>query len=79
MYINEHLTKSRSKLLYEARRRVKSKQFKSAWSIDGTVMVKLNDADPEANFDGTLLRISSESELPEYVPLPYHEGHQSQS
>lgn len=79
VYINEHLTKSRSKLLYEARRRVKSKQFKSAWSTDGTVMVKLYDADPEANFDGTLLRISSESELQEYVPLPNRKGNQSQS
>lgn len=70
VFINEHLTKSRGKLLYEARRRVKSKQLKSAWSIDGTVMVKLNDADPDINFDGTVLRVSSEGDLPAYVPHP---------
>lgn len=69
MYVNEHLTKIRGKLLYEARRRVKSKQLKSVWSSDGVVMVKLNDANPETNFDGTVLRISAESDLPAYVPL----------
>ena len=52
VYINEHLTKARGNLLYEARRRVKSKQLKSAWSSDGVVMVKLNDANPDNNFDG---------------------------
>ena len=70
VFINEHLTKARAKLLYEARRRVKSKQLKSAWSSDGTVMIKLNDADPESNFDGTVLRVSAERDLPAYVPLP---------
>ena len=70
VFINEHLTKTRAKLLYEARRRVKSKQLKSAWSSDGTVMIKLNDADPESNFDGTVLRVSAERDLPAYVPLP---------
>ena len=61
-------TKTRAKLLYEARRRVESKQFKGAWSSDGTVIIKLNDA--ESNFDGTVLRVSAERDLPAYVPLP---------
>lgn len=69
VFINEHLTKARSKLLYEARRRVKSKQLKNAWSNDGAVMIKLNDANPERNFDGTVMKINSESDLPAYVPL----------
>ena len=69
VYINEHLTKARGNLLYEARRRVKSKQLKSAWSSDGVVMVKLNDANPDNNFDGTVLRVTSERDLPAYVPL----------
>ena len=69
VYINEHLTMARGNLLYEARRRVKSKQLKSAWSSDGVVMVKLNDANPDNNFDGTVLRVTSERDLPAYVPL----------
>lgn len=69
VYINEHLTKTRGNLLYEARRRVKSKQLKSAWSSDGVVMVKLNDANPDTNYDGTVLRVTSERDLPAYVPL----------
>lgn len=69
VYVNEHLTKIRGKLLYEARRRVKSKQLKSVWSSDGVVMVKLNDANPDTNFDGTVLRISNEIDLPAYVLL----------
>lgn len=70
VFVNEHLTKTRGFLMYEARRRVKSKQLKSAWSIDGNVLAKLNDADPDANFDGTVLRITSVNDLPAYVPLP---------
>lgn len=70
VFINEHLTRSRGALLYEARRRVKSRQLKSAWSMDGAIMVKLNDANPDINFDGTVKRINSESDLPPYVPLP---------
>ena len=70
MFINEHLTRSRGALLYEARRRVKSRQLKSAWSMDGAIMVKLNDTNPDINFDGTVKRITSESDLPPYVPLP---------
>ena len=37
VFINEHLTRSRGSVLYEARRRVKSRQLKSAWSMDGAI------------------------------------------
>ena len=70
VYMNEHLTKVRAKILYEARRRVKSKQLQSAWFLDGTVFIKLNDADPDNNFDGTVKRVTTLTELPTYVPLP---------
>ena len=61
VYINEHLTTTRSKLLYQARRRVKSEQLKSAWSFDGVIFVK--------HFDDTVERIFAESDLPEFIPL----------
>lgn len=70
VFINEHLTRSRGTLLYEARRRVKSRQLKSAWSMDGAIMIKLNDANPDINVDGTVKRITSANDLPPYVPLP---------
>ena len=73
VFINEHLTKARAKLLYEARRRVTSKQIKSAWSTDGSVFIKLKDTNPESNFDGTVKRITSVSDLPAFVPLPGQE------
>ena len=73
MFINEHLTKARAKLLYEARRRVTSKQIKSAWSTDGSVFIKLKDTNPESNFDGTVKHITSVSDLPAFVPLPGQE------
>lgn len=62
VFINEHLTKARSELLYEARRRVKSKQLKSAWSSDGTVLIKFNNE--------TVARINDKNELPELIQLP---------
>ena len=40
MYINGDLTKSRSKLLLKARRMVKNKLLKSAWSNDGNILVR---------------------------------------
>lgn len=70
IFVNEHLTKARATLLFEARRRVKSKQLASAWSMDGTVMIKLTDADPSTNFGGTVRRVTSLNDLPNYVPLP---------
>lgn len=45
VFVNEHLTKTHGKLMYQARQRVKSQQLKSAWSSDGVVLVKhLNDS-----------------------------------
>ena len=40
VYINEDLTKSRSKLLLKARRMVKNKLLNSAWSSDGNILVR---------------------------------------
>ena len=40
VYINEDLTKSRSKLLLKARKMVKNKLVKSAWSSDGNILVR---------------------------------------
>lgn len=60
VFINEHLTRSRGKLLYQARRLVKSRQLKSAWTSDGVVLVK--------HLDDTVRRITRETELPTYVP-----------
>lgn len=59
VFVNEHLTRTRSKILYQARRRVKSKQLKSAWSFDGTIMIK--------HLDDSVQKISSENDLPVYV------------
>lgn len=42
VYINEDLTMARSKLLYDARRLVKAKLLKSAYSSDGRIFVKDN-------------------------------------
>ena len=71
VFINEDLTILRSQLLYEARRRVKSKQLKSAWSSDGTILVKHIDD------NGTVSRVTCESDLPAYVPLPNEPGTRS--
>ena len=40
VFINEDLTKARNKLLLKARKMVKAKDLKSAWSSDGTVLVR---------------------------------------
>jgi len=40
IYINEALTPSRAKLFYEARKIVKDKKAKSAWTRDGQVYVR---------------------------------------
>ena len=66
VFVNEDLTKNRSKLLFEARRRVKSGQLNSAWSTDGTVLIK------STNDDGNdvVTRVNSLSDLPEYKAPP---------
>ena len=61
IFINEDLTKNRSLLLYEGRRRFKSKQLQGAWSSDGTILIK--------HFDNTVVKITSVSQLPVFVPL----------
>ncbi|MEW8547181.1 MAG: hypothetical protein AB2693_27025 [Candidatus Thiodiazotropha sp.] len=63
VFINEDLTKNRSKLLYEARRRVKSHQLKSAWSVDGTVLIKTSTP----SGDDVVRRVTSISDLPVYI------------
>ena len=63
VFINEDLTKARSKLLYEVRRRVKSDQLKSAWSADGTILIRTSDRDGR---DRTS-RITSDGDLPVYM------------
>ena len=63
VFVNEDLTKVRSKLLYEARRRVKSKQVKSAWSSDGNILIKTTND----NGDEVVRRISSVTDLPTYI------------
>ena len=60
VFINEHLTRSRGKLLYLARRLVKSRQLNSAWTSDGVVLIR--------HLDDTVRRITSETDLPAYVP-----------
>lgn len=67
VYVNENLTKPRSKLLYEARRRMKSKQVKGAWSFDGCIFVK--------HFDDSIRKITSDDDLPQLTPLdPQQDG-----
>lgn len=39
-YLNEELTKQRSSIFFQARKLVKSGQFKSAWTTNGTFLVK---------------------------------------
>ena len=65
VFINEDLTKARSKLLYEARRRVKSDQLKSAWSADGTILIRTSEREGRDRIS----RITSESDLPVYIPV----------
>ena len=43
IFINEQLTKKRSELYYEARKLVKARKVKQAWTYDGRVLVRNND------------------------------------
>ena len=61
IFINEDLTKNRSLFLYETRRRFKSKKLQGAWSSNGTILIK--------HFDNILVKITSVSQLPVFVPL----------
>ena len=40
VWVNEDLTRARSKLLYQARQQKKSKKILDAWSADGRILVK---------------------------------------
>ena len=62
VYINEDLTKPRNKLLLKARKMVKTKLLKSAWSSDGNILVR--DGEEEKH------RITSESDLAVFGPVP---------
>lgn len=43
VYINDHLTESRSKLFYSARQLVRHKKINSAWTQGGNVLVRIQD------------------------------------
>ena len=43
IYINEHLTKARSELYYEARKLVKTGKVKQTWTYDGRILVRNHD------------------------------------
>lgn len=62
VYINEDLTKPRSRLLLKARKMVKLGQLAGAWSSDGTILVR----DPR----DTKHRIASDSDLAVFGPVP---------
>ena len=62
VYVNEDLTKSRNELIGKARRMVKLKYIKSAWSSDGTILVRLGDE--------AVHRITSEDDLAQFGPVP---------
>ena len=66
MYINEDLTEYRQKLLFDARKMVKSGKIKGAWSQHGNVMKLRKDDGPIAVKDYKELRTQEESEMPGY-------------
>ncbi|MEW8545260.1 MAG: hypothetical protein AB2693_17185 [Candidatus Thiodiazotropha sp.] len=62
VYINEDLTRQRSQLLRKARKMVKNKNLVSAWSSDGTILVRdLNDI---------VHRIQGDHDLARFGPVP---------
>lgn len=66
VYINEDLTKPRNKLLLKARKMVKDKRLKSAWSSDGNILVR--------DLRDTKHRIMSEGDLSVFGPVPMLRG-----
>lgn len=44
VFINEHLTKKNSELLFEARQRLKKKEIFRCWTSGGSVYIKRNDS-----------------------------------
>lgn len=61
IYVNEDLTKTRSKILYEARKCVKAEQprLMGAWSSDGKILIK--------DLDSKVHRITSVDDLSTYA------------
>ena len=55
VFLNEDLTRTRSKVLFEARKVVKSDRAKGAWSADGNILIK--------DFDDKVHRLSSVDDL----------------
>lgn len=62
VYINEDLTKPRSQLLRKARNMVKNRNLVSAWSSDGTILVR--------DQKDTIHRIQCENDLVQFGPVP---------
>ena len=56
VYVNEDLTRNRSKLLYDARQMCKAGALASSWSMDGIVFVKQFQ-------DGPMYRINCTDDL----------------
>lgn len=69
VYINEDLTKLRNVLLMKARNMVKTKHIHSAWSSDGTILVR--------DLADNKHRIISENDLALFGPVPKLRGEQS--
>ena len=62
VFINEDLTRVRSRILSKARRMVKNKHISSAWTSDGTILVR-------DKLD-RIHRIQTETDLSNYGPVP---------
>uniref|UniRef100_A0A8D8Z952 Uncharacterized protein n=1 Tax=Cacopsylla melanoneura TaxID=428564 RepID=A0A8D8Z952_9HEMI len=43
IYVNDHLTKTRSNIMFEARNLVRKKMIKSAWTVEGNIWIKRDD------------------------------------
>lgn len=57
VFVNEDLTRSRSELLFQARKLYKAELIQGCWSTDGTVLIKVFD---------TIRRIQTEADLDKY-------------
>ena len=62
VFINEDLTRIRSRILSKARRMVKNKHISSAWTSDGTILVR--------DKEDRIHRIQTETDLSNYGPVP---------
>ena len=62
VFINEDLTRVRSRILSKARRMVKNKHISSAWTSNGTILVR--------DKEDRIHRIQTETGLSNYGPVP---------